>query len=105
MRIMPSYVSLQRRNILFHFKKEEKNLYTILEVKPNAKQKHIKIAYYKMAKKYHPDFLQGEGVSESERDEASEMFKKIQMSYETLSNPIARQAYDIEQNLNDGSDG
>ena len=57
------------------------------------------------AKKYHPDFLQGEGVSETEREEASEMFKKIQMSYETLSNPIARQAYDIEQNLNDGSDG
>lgn len=32
------------------------------------------------------------------------MFKKIQMSYETLSSPIARQAYDIENNFNDGSD-
>lgn len=30
------------------------------------------------------------------------MFRKIQLAYETLSNPIARQAYDIENNLNNG---
>ena len=47
----------------------------------------------------------GEGVSEQEREEASEMFKKIHKSYEVLSNPIARQSYDIEKNINDGSDG
>jgi len=29
-----------------------------------------------MAKKYHPDFL-GPDISEAERNEASEMFKKI----------------------------
>ena len=33
------------------------------------------------------------------------MFKKIQTAYETLGNPISRQAYDIENNMNDGSDG
>lgn len=93
------------RGIMFHFRKEEENLYTILSVKPSAKQKDIKKAYYKMAKKYHPDFLQGEGVSERERDEAAEMFKKISKAYEVLSNPIARQAYDIEHNFNDGRDG
>lgn len=58
-----------------------------------------------MAKKYHPDFLQGDGFTDAEREQASEMFKKIQKSYEVLSNPIARQAYDIENNFNDGREG
>jgi hypothetical protein len=30
-----------------------------------------------MAKKYHPDFLSGENVTEAEKHEASEMFKKV----------------------------
>lgn len=67
---------LPKRNIMFHFRKEEKNYYTILDAKPNWPQKQIKLAYYKMAKKYHPDFL-GPDISEAERNEASEMFKKI----------------------------
>ena len=44
-------------------------------------------------------------MTEKEKEEANEMFKKIQKSYEVLSNPIARQAYDIENNMNDGGDG
>lgn len=40
---------------MFHFRKEEENLYTILDVKPNLNSKEIKLSYYKMAKKYHPD--------------------------------------------------
>lgn len=92
------------RSILFHFKREEKNFYTILDVHPSSNQKEIKFAYYKMAKMYHPDF-QGPNTSEKDKEEASEMFKKIQQAYETLSNPIMRQAYDIEHSLNDGSDG
>jgi DnaJ-class molecular chaperone len=76
-------------SISFHFLKEETNLYTILEAKSNMKQKEIKLAYYKQAKKYHPDFL-GPTATKAEENEASEMFKKIQMAYETLSNPIMR---------------
>ena len=53
------------------------------------KQKDIKLAYYKQAKKYHPDFM-GPNALESEKEIASEMFKKVQQAYETLSNPIAR---------------
>ena len=52
-----SLLRVQTRSIFFHFRKEEENLYTILSVKPSTKQKDIKLAYYKMAKKYHPDFL------------------------------------------------
>lgn len=75
---------------MFHFKKEEENLYTILQVKTSTKQADIKKAYYKLAKKYHPDFLMSEGHTEKEREEAAEMFKKISKAYEVLSNPISR---------------
>jgi molecular chaperone DnaJ len=88
---------------MFHFRKEEENLYMILSVKPSSTQKEIKLSYYKMAKKYHPDFVHD--VSEAEKYEAGEMFKKVQKSYEVLGNAISRQAYDIENNLNDGSQG
>jgi DnaJ-class molecular chaperone len=60
---------------MFHFRKEEENLYMILSVKASANQKDIKLSYYKMAKKYHPDFLHNE--SAAEKEEASEMFKKV----------------------------
>ena len=95
--------TLPQRSITFHFVKEEKNFYTILGAKPSMKQKEIKMEYYKMAKKYHPDFI-GPEASDKEREEAAEMFKKVQKAYEVLSNPIARQAYDIEQNIHDGPD-
>lgn len=36
--------------------KEPETHYQILKVKSTATQKEIKLAYYKMAKKHHPDF-------------------------------------------------
>jgi len=70
----------------------------MLNVKSTANQKEIKLAYYKLAKKYHPDF-QTES-SESSQKSSEEMFKKILKAYEVLSNPMSRQAYDIENKLN-----
>ena len=75
---------------MFHFKKEEQNLYTILQVKTNSNSKEVKQAYYKMAKKYHPDFMFSDKFTDQQRAEADEMFKKIQKAFETLGNPIAR---------------
>jgi DnaJ-class molecular chaperone len=53
-------------------------------VKTTASAKDIKLAYYKMAKKYHPDF------NTTEEADTSEMFKRINKAYEVLSNPISR---------------
>jgi DnaJ-class molecular chaperone len=41
---------------MFTYKKDEDNLYTVLNVRTTATPKEIKLAYYKLAKKYHPDF-------------------------------------------------
>jgi len=56
-------------------KKEELTLYQILEVASSSNQKQIKLAYYKMAKKYHPDFQFD--LSDKEKAEAEVHFKKI----------------------------
>ena len=96
--IVQALTSLQRRTIVFNFKRDEENLYTALGCKTTASAKEIKLAYYKMAKKYHPDFNPGEG---KDQDKAAEMFKKIHKAYEVLSNPISRQTYDIENRINE----
>lgn len=59
--------------------------YTILGVARNATQREIKMAYRKMAQKYHPD------VSDTTNDD---FIKLINSAYDTLSNPIKKQQYD-----------
>ena len=41
------------------------------------------------------------GVSDAEKAKAAEEFKKIVKAYEVLSNAISRQAYDIENHINE----
>lgn len=81
---------------MFNYRKDDDNLYTLLQIKTTSSSKEIKLAYYKLAKMYHPDFNQ-EGGKDS-----AEMFKKVNKAYEVLSNPISRQAYDIENRINEG---
>lgn len=64
---------------MFNFRKEDENLYTVLGVKSTASSKDIKLAYYKLAKKYHPDFN-----SEDDQEKSTEIFKKINKAYEVL---------------------
>lgn len=53
-----------------------------------------------MAKKFHPDFQHDQ--SDKAKSEAEVQFKRIHKAYEVLSNPISRQAYDIDNQLNSG---
>lgn len=65
---------------------ENKNYYEILEVNEQATQQEIKKAYFKLAKKYHPD------VNKSH--DAEENFKKILEAYQVLYDNDSRKKYD-----------
>ena len=63
-----------------------KNFYQILGVSINATNDEIKIAYRKLATKFHPDKNDGDKYFE-------ERFKEIQIAYEVLSNENSRSEY------------
>ncbi len=53
--------------------------YAILGIEPHASRKEIKTAYRSKAMEWHPD------RNSHREEEATEMFKKIQAAYESLS--------------------
>lgn len=71
------------------------NYYEVLEVSKSASSVDIKKAYYRLAKKYHPD------VNKS--DEAEERFKLINEAYQTLYNEESRKQYDAFLERNTGN--
>ena len=64
------------------------NLYNILEIKKDATQNDIRIAYKKLALQWHPDKNEDKIFAENK-------FKKICEAYFVLSNPEQRRQYDI----------
>ncbi len=66
---------------------EPKNYYEILELTPQAKPEDIKRAYFRLARKYHPDH------NENNKSNATIM-AELNHVYEVLANPQKRQEYD-----------
>jgi DnaJ-class molecular chaperone len=67
---------------------QTENLYNILEIKKDATQNEIRIAYKKLALQWHPDKNEDKIFAENK-------FKKICEAYFVLSNPEQRRQYDI----------
>lgn len=63
-----------------------KDYYKILGIEPESELKAIKVAYRKLARKYHPDV--------SDHHEAEERFKEIAEAYEVLKDKNKRAEYD-----------
>lgn len=66
---------------------DKRDYYEVLGVEKGADAGTIKKAYYKLAKKYHPDTNPGDKVAE-------ERFKEANEAYEVLSDPEKRAKYD-----------
>ena len=67
--------------------------YEALGLEQDAGTADIKKAYFKAAKKYHPDALARMGL-EALREDAARVFARIAEAFETLSDPDKRAAYD-----------
>jgi curved DNA-binding protein CbpA len=66
-----------------------RDLYSVLNLSRRANSKHIKAAYWALAKQIHPDVNAGD-------QEAERWTKEINRAYEILGDPDARAAYDLE---------
>jgi curved DNA-binding protein CbpA len=71
-----------------------KDFYRILGVPENAHEQDIKLAYRRLAKRYHPDVNPGD-------IHAEERFKEITEAYNTLSDPLLKSAYDRKRQRRD----
>jgi DnaJ-class molecular chaperone len=68
----------------------KRDYYEVLGLAKNASDDDIKIAYRKLASKYHPDKVQGD----AEKAAVEVKFKEAKEAYETLSDAERRSQYD-----------
>lgn len=73
------------------------SFYQILQVKETATDAEVKQAYRKLCKVLHPDLNDNTA-------EANTIFGLLQQSYETLSDPLKRKAYDKKPIRTNGDD-
>ncbi|KAK7367786.1 hypothetical protein VNO80_09804 [Phaseolus coccineus] len=70
---------------------DNRELYALLNLSPEASDEEIRRAYRQWAQAYHPDKYQAPHM----KDIATENFQRICEAYEILSDPHKRQIYDI----------
>ena len=66
---------------------KKKDYYELLEIEKDSTEEEIKLAYRKLAKKYHPDLNKTDPL-------AKEKFIEIKDAYDTLKDPVKRRIYD-----------
>ena len=66
---------------------KNKDYYKILGIEKDASDEEIKLAYRKLAKKYHPDLNKTD-------PKAKDKFIELKEAYDTLIDPLKRRIYD-----------
>ena len=70
---------------------DPQGLYKTLEVTPAATDSQIRDSFRRLARKYHPDMIQG---STAEKTAGKEKFQQISAAYDVLKDPRRRKEYD-----------
>lgn len=60
--------------------------YDLLNLNPECAEEEVRISYYKLARKYHPD--------KNKDIESKQKFADIKIAYDTLSDASKRKIYD-----------
>ena len=82
---MANYLNINKRDyesIKAMFAKDDKAIFRVLEISPDASDQEIKSAYRKMANKYHPDKVSHLG--KEMQTSAEEKFKAVNNAYQQL---------------------
>merc|ERR1712130_204 len=74
-----------------------KNYYEILGVGPTASRSEIKTAYYKLARKFHPD-------ANPENPAAAKVFEQVSEAYSVLRDEAKRGEFDADANFSAATD-
>lgn len=81
------------RHALLGESKDDVTHYRILDVEPSSPGALIKKAYFKAAKRYHPDALGRLGLDDV-KEQAADVFARIAEAFEVLGDERKRQSYD-----------
>jgi len=89
----PEAAALREAILDRHGRLKELDHYGVLGVEADASDAEVKKAYFRLAKRVHPDALGRMGLDDL-RKQANELFARIAQAYQTLSNPKKRREYD-----------
>lgn len=87
----------------FHNNLENLNYYQILDVIDGVSQEDIKKSYFRLARKFHPDFFSRELPLESIQ-KIDNVFDQITKAYQTLSDEKRKSEYDKKISASPGDD-
>lgn len=70
-----------------------RNFFELMGIERSATEAQVKEAYFRLAKRFHPDVHHGESLGDL-RDQLEALFIRLGDAYETLKNPKTREAYE-----------
>jgi len=88
-------LSARRREVLDKYAGlKTKNHYQVLEIEPDAGPDQVKEAYFRLAKRFHPDAHHREVVLEDIKDKLEAIFIRLGEAHDVLRNPRTRASYE-----------
>ncbi len=88
-------LSARRREVLEKFAGlKTQSHFEVLEIAPDAAADSVKDAYFRLAKRFHPDAYHREAVLEDIKDKLDAIFIRLGEAYDVLRNPRTRASYE-----------